>query len=120
MIVSYALNAHRVGQSVKAAAFKYRGKHWRNCLDIVYVGEKDIQVILEHLPVERQEIICQCPQKICEILVAMEADPMHAIIQHHPRLNNLLCKIYRVDAPALQFLEINPTFFEDVYGVHGF
>ena len=114
MIAAYTLDVHGICQSVQAATFENRGQHRRYGLDIVNIWEENIQVVLEHLSVVGQEVICQCPQKICEILVPMKADPMHAVIQDHPRLYDFLCKIRWVYPPALQFLKIDSTLLEDV------
>ena len=114
MIAAYTLDVHGICQSVQAATFENRRQHRRYGLDIVNIWEENIQVVLEHLSVVGQEVICQCPQKICEILVPMKADPMHAVIQDHPRLYDFLCKIRWVYPPALQFLKIDSTLLEDV------
>ena len=51
MVVAYALDVHRVSQSVEATALINRGKHGGDCLDIVHIREKYVEVVLESLPV---------------------------------------------------------------------
>lgn len=118
MIAANPLDIHWICKSVQSTFENWR-KHWSNCLDVIDVREKDAEQVLEQSLIRRQLIICQCPQKICEILISMKAYPINAIIQHHTWRYDFLRKILRIDATPLQFLEIDATLFEDVDWIHG-
>lgn len=74
---------------------------------------------MEQSLVKGQLFICQCSQKICKILISMEAYPINTFIQYQAWLNYFLGKILWAYTSPLQFLKVNATLFEDVDWIHG-
>lgn len=103
----------------REAALQTRRKQMHECLQIIHIREKCVEQLLKVVLARWQQIICQSFHDVPEVLTAVEADPVHAIVKDQSRRDDLFRKIEGIYTPTLELIEINAAIFEHLYGCHG-